>query len=122
MRTLRRRLTIVRHEKGMNCKEFEKLIPGFFEDRLDYSSMKRFSEHMEQCDNCKEEVVIQLLVTEGVQRLEDGRAFDLQKELDRRLNRIKRKIKIHGNMIRMGIAMEIAALCLLIGIADWKLM
>lgn len=101
----------------MNCKEFEKLIPGFIEDRLDYSSMKRFSEHMEKCDNCKEELVIQLLVTEGVQRLEDGRAFDLQKELDRRMNRIKRKIRIHGNMIRMGIAMEIAAVGLLIGIA-----
>lgn len=100
----------------MDCKEFEKLIPGFIEDRLDYSSMKRFSEHMEKCDNCKEEVVIQLLVTEGVHRLEDGRAFDLQKELDRRLNRIKRKIKIQGNMIRLGIAMEIAAVGLLIGI------
>lgn len=105
----------------MNCKEFEKLIPGFIADELDYSSMKRFSEHMEQCDNCREEVVIQLLVTEGVQRLEDGRAFDLQKEMDLRLNRIKRKIKVHGNMIRMGIAMEIAAVCLLIGIAVWKL-
>lgn len=106
----------------MNCKEFEKMIPGFIEDRLDYSSMKRFSEHMEKCDNCKEELVIQLLVTEGVQRLEDGRAFDLQKELDRRVNRIKRKIRIHGNMIRMGIAMEIAAVGILIGIAARILM
>lgn len=106
----------------MNCKEFEKMIPGFIEDRLDYSSMKRFSEHMEKCDNCKEELVIQLLVTEGVQRLEDGRAFDLQKELDRRVSRIKRKIRIHGNMIRMGIAMEIAAVGILIGIAARILM
>ena len=106
----------------MNCKEFEKLIPGFIEDRLDYSSMKRFSEHMEKCDNCKEELVIQLLVTEGVQRLEDGRAFDLQKELDRRMNRIRRKIRIHGNMIRMGIVVEIAAVGLLVGIAVWILM
>lgn len=105
----------------MDCKEFEKLISGFIEDRLDYSAMKRFSEHMMQCDNCKEELVIQFLVTEGVQRLEDGRAFDLQKELDRRLNKIKRKIKIHGNMIRLGVVMEIAAVGILIGIAAWIL-
>lgn len=117
MQTLRRRLNGVRHEKSMDCKEFEKLIPGFIEDRLDYSSMKRFCEHIKQCDNCKEELVIQLLVTEGIQRLEDGRAFDLQKELDRRMNRIKRKIRVHGNMIRLGIAMEIAAVGLLLGIA-----
>lgn len=106
----------------MNCKEFEKLIPGFIEDKLDYSAMKRFSEHLEQCDNCKEELIIQFLVTEGVQRLEDGRAFDLQKEMDQRLNRIKRKIKIHGNMIKLGIAMEIVAVCLLAGILTWVLM
>lgn len=101
----------------MNCKEFERLVPDFIDDRLDYSSMKRFSEHMQQCDNCREELVIQILVTEGVQRLEDGRAFDLQKEMERRMSRIKRKIRIHGNMIRLGIAMEIAAVCLLAGIA-----
>ena len=105
----------------MNCKEFEKLIPGFIEDKLDYSAMKRFSEHLEQCDNCREELVIQFLVTEGVQRLEDGRAFDLQKEMDLRLNSIKRKIRVHGNMIKLGIAMEIAAVSLLIGILTWVL-
>lgn len=103
----------------MDCKEFEKLIPDFIEDRLDYSSMKRFNEHMERCSNCKEELVIQFLVTEGVQRLEDGRAFDLQKEMNQRISRIKRKIRFHGNMIRLGIAMEIAAVCILIGIAVW---
>lgn len=106
----------------MNCKEFEKLIPGFIQDKLDYSAMKRFSEHMEQCDNCKEELVIQFLVTEGVQRLEDGRDFDLQKEMDQRLNKINRRIKIHGNMIKLGIAMEIAAVCLLVWIIVWILM
>lgn len=109
----------VGHDEPMDCKEFEKMIPDFIEDRLDYLSMKRFSEHLEKCGNCKEELVIQLLVTEGIQRLEDGRAFDLQKEMDRRLNRIRRKIRVHGNMIRMGIVMEIAAVCILLGIAAW---
>ncbi len=106
----------------MDCKEFEKLIPGFIEDKLDYSAMKRFSEHMKQCENCKEELIIQFLVTEGVQRLEDGRAFDLQKELEQRLNEANRKIKVHGNMIKLGIAIEVAAVCILVGIAVWILM
>ena len=84
--------------------------------------MKKFSEHMEQCENCKEELVIQFLVTEGVQRLEDGSAFDLQRELDQRMNETKRKIRVHGKMIRLGIAMEIIAVCLLIGIVIWILL
>lgn len=103
----------------MDCKEFEKLIPDFMKDRLDYSSMRRFNEHRERCANCREELVIQFLVTEGVQRLEDGRAFDLQKEMDQRINRIKRRIRLHGNMIRLGIIMEAAAVCILAGIAVW---
>lgn len=106
----------------MDCKEFEKLIPGFIDHKLDYQTLKKFSEHMEQCENCKEELVIQFLVTEGVQRLEDGSAFDLQKELDQRMNETKRKIRVHGKMIRLGIAMEIIAVCLLIGIVIWILL
>ena len=66
----------------MDCKEFERRIPDFIDKKLDYPSLKQFSEHMEQCENCKEDLVIQFLVTEGIQSLEDCCAFDLQKELD----------------------------------------
>lgn len=106
----------------MNCKEFEKLIPGFIERRLDYPALKKFSEHMEQCENCREELVIQFLVTEGVQRLEDGGAFDLQKELDQRLHETEYRILRHGRMLRLGVVMEIAAGCLLAGILVWLLL
>ena len=106
----------------MDCKEFEKLIPGFVDNKLDYSSLKRFREHMEQCENCKEELVIQFLVTEGIQRLEDGGAFDLQKELDQRLEDAKRKLKVHDRFMKLGIAMEIIAVALLAGIIIWILM
>lgn len=100
----------------MDCKEFERRIPGFIEEKLDFSTMKRFIDHMEQCGSCKEELDIQFLVAEGVQRLEDGRAFDLQKELNRRLADARRKIRVSANMIRLGIAMEIAAVCILAGV------
>ena len=103
----------------MDFKEFEKLIPGFIERKLDYASLKRFSEHMEQCANCKEELVIQFLVTEGIQRLEDGGAFDLQVELEQRLEEARRKLKIHDRFMKLGILMEIIAVALLAGIIIW---
>ena len=106
----------------MDCKEFEKLIPGFIDRKLDYPSLRRFSEHMEQCANCKEELVIQFLVTEGIQRLEDGGAFDLQKELDQRLEEAMRKLKIHDRFMKLGVFMEIIAVALLAGIIIWILM
>lgn len=105
----------------MNCKEFEKRIPEFISRKLDYLSLKRFSEHMEKCGNCKEELVIQFLVTEGIHRLEDGSAFDLQSELEQRLAEARRKLRFHGRVLRFGIALEILAAAMLAGIVIWVL-
>lgn len=105
----------------MDCKEFEKRIPDFIDRKLDYLSLKRFSGHMEECENCKEELVIQFLVTEGIQRLEDGNAFDLQSELEQRLEEARRKLRFHGRILHFGIALEILSVILLIGIVIWVL-
>ena len=105
--------------KDMDCKEFEKLIPDFIHRKLDYLTLKRFSEHMALCGNCKEELEIQFLVTEGIQRLEEGGAFDLQSELEQRLEEAKRSLQIHGRILRFGIMLEILAAVLMAGIVVW---
>ena len=108
-------------KSDMSCKEFEKLISGFIARKLDYLTLKRLSEHMEQCGSCKEELVIQFLVREGIQRLEDGNAFDLQAELDQRLEETRQRIRFHGIFLRIGTVMEIVAVGLLAGIVVWLL-
>ena len=100
----------------MNCKEFEKLIPDYIARKMNYITLKRFSEHMEHCENCKEELTIKFLVTEGIQRLEDGRAFDLQAELNGRLNEAKKEIDRSGKFMRLGFALELIALSMVAGI------
>jgi len=107
---------------NMDCKECERLIPDFITQKLDYPTLKCFSEHIDKCADCKEELVIQFLVAEGIQRLEDGNAFDLQAELDARLEDTKRKIRFHNSFLYLGFAMEIAAVCLLAGIMIWVLL
>ncbi len=106
----------------MECKEFERLIPLFLADKLDYFTLKQFDEHMDQCEACREELVIQFLVTEGIQRLENGDAFDLQKELNTRLEEARRKLKFHGGIMRFGLVLEVIAVCLLAGIVIWILL
>lgn len=106
----------------MDCKEFEKLIADFIDRKLDYAALKSFCGHMDHCKNCREELVIQFLVTEGVQRLEDGGAFDLQKELEQRLQEARHELRVHEGFLRLGIAMEILAVCLLAGIILWILL
>ena len=64
-----------------DCKYYEKLIPDFLADRLDSETAEKFIAHIEQCQECMEELSIQFLITEGMNRLEQGNTFELTKEL-----------------------------------------
>ena len=103
----------------MNCKEFEKNIPEFIAGKLDFLTLQEFGEHMQECPGCKEELVIQFLVTEGMQRLEDGDAFDLQRELEIRLTEAKRKVKIHKSFLKAGAVLEVITVIFLLGFLGW---
>jgi len=93
----------------MDCKEFEKLIPDFLGRKLDFLTMERFAKHMEECPGCSEELEIQFLVAEGMLRLEEGDAFDLQTELETQLEEARRKVKFHNGFLKLGIFLEILA-------------
>lgn len=103
----------------MDCKEFERLIPDFIAQKLDYQTLIKFGRHMENCSDCEEELVIQFLVTEGMQRLEEGNAFDLQSELEQRLDDAKRKIRFHTSFLIAGAVLEVLAVISLAGVVAW---
>jgi len=65
----------------LDCKDYEKLIPDFLANRLESETAEKFIAHIEQCKDCMEEVSIQFLITEGMNRLEHGNTFELAKEL-----------------------------------------
>ena len=103
----------------MDCKEFERMIPDFIARKLDFQNLIKFKDHMEHCVDCKEELLIQFLVSEGMQRLEEGDAFDLQNELKERLEDAGRKIKFHSSFLVAGAVLEIAAVIALAGTVVW---
>ncbi|MBQ4536289.1 MAG: zf-HC2 domain-containing protein [Lachnospiraceae bacterium] len=106
----------------MNCKEFEKMIPNFIAKKLDFPTLQEFNDHMETCEHCKEELEIQFLVAESLQRLEEGDAFDLQGELEGRVTETKRKLSFHNGFIKAGLILEILIVAVLICIVSWILM
>ena len=91
----------------MTCKEFEKIIPEYMQKKLDFMMEKQFVEHLHACPTCKEELNIQFLVEEGLVRLEDGRAFDLQKEIKELLKETDKKIRVHEKAVKIGKIVEI---------------
>ena len=97
----------------MNCKEFEKNIPDFIAGKLDFQTLQEFGEHMRECPGCKEELVIQFLVTEG------GDAFDLQRELELRLAEAKRKVRFHMAFLKTGAVLEVLTVIFLMGFLGW---
>ncbi len=105
----------------MNCKEFEKKIPAYIEQKLPYAELKEFCRHAGQCGECKEELTIQYLTTEGIQRLEDGGAFDLQKELDQHEADARRRIRFHDVFLHFGLALEVMAVSVIFGVVIWIL-
>lgn len=69
----------------MDCLEIEKKIPLFLENKLEGKEIKEFVEHIEGCKECREELSIHFLASEGIDIIEEGESFDLDKELDSRL-------------------------------------
>lgn len=82
----------------MDCKTAEKLIPDFIRGRMETREAKHFLAHVEKCASCREELSIQFLVTVGMQRLEDGEAFNLNRELYARLAVAKRHVRIRERL------------------------
>lgn len=90
----------------MTCKEAEKMIPLFLDDDLDTDDLREFLEHIEQCEECMEELSIQFLVSEGLARLEAGNVFDLKNELDFRMEEAEHALWRRENMQRFLYLLE----------------
>lgn len=100
----------------MNCKDAEKTIPYFLQDELDGGKLEEFIAHVESCPECKEELSIQFLVSEGLDRLERGNNFNLQEALLAKLADAQHRIRLHHILRYVLIGLE-AAVALAIIIA-----
>ena len=106
-------------DRKMDCKEFLKLIPDFLNRDLEYRTLKHFLKHALHCSECFEELNIQFLITEGMNRLEEGDAFDLQSELQGRLEEARLKMRRHKKWIKIGIVLGITAALVIAGLILW---
>ncbi len=86
----------------MDCKKAQQQIELYLADELDTDELEAFMEHMDSCEDCRDELEIQFLVREGLARLEDGSTFDLGTELRSKVARTKKIITIIERF-RLGI-------------------
>lgn len=93
---------------NMDCKETEKKIPSFLQEELGGACLEEFLEHVENCPECEEELTIQLLVTEGLERLEQGGNFNLQEEFTVKMEGAEHRIRVHRMLLYILFCLEAA--------------
>ena len=91
----------------MDCKEFNGLIQDFLNDRLSEMKLSEFLSHIESCDNCRDELRIQYLIYEGLERLEAGDTFDVDKDLADLMKLQKKRLGVRHGIKMTAIASEI---------------
>ncbi len=92
---------------SLSCKEFAGMIPDFLGDRLGDAELAEFLHHWESCENCKEELSINYLVMEGLERLETGEAFNLQKDLRAEIDGARNRLRKRTSLARASMGIEI---------------
>ena len=100
----------------MDCKEVIKMIPDFLNNQLNSRELRSFLNHVEECQECREELAIQFLVQEGMARLEEGNTFDLQKEFDWMMEDTRRRMKIREAFHFFVYGVEILAIITIVTI------
>ena len=80
-------------KKELTCKDAEKLVMPYVENTLEIGELEQFMEHVESCENCREELSIQFLVNTGLKSLEAGNNFDLNYELIASLEASRKRVQ-----------------------------
>ena len=103
----------------MECKEFTGLIPDFLHDALDETKLSEFLSHVDECENCMDELRIQYLIYEGLERLETGATFDADKDLSEWMKEERIRLRHRTGIKKTAIAAEImttAAFLIVLGV------
>ena len=83
----------------MKCSETEQAIQQYIDDQLTGPRLRDFLTHIEGCPKCYEEMEINYLIKEALLRLEDGKTFDLRKELKQKIQSSKSCLMLHEYLI-----------------------
>ena len=86
------------------------MITAFLSGELENRELKQFLVHIETCPECMEELTIQYLVMTGASLLEEGKSFDLGKELERLKEAAHSRVRRRNILTLLSYLLEISAI------------
>ena len=83
--------------RRMLCKDAEKLVIPYIRHQLDNETMEKFLEHVDSCENCKEELEIYYTVEAGIRQLDrDTGHYNIKGDMEAAILSSKQKLyKLH---------------------------
>ena len=77
----------------IDCKIIEKKIPLYLNNELSPYEMQAFLDHIKECPDCKEELTIRYMVSEGLTKAEENNEYNLLHGLEEKMASSYRKIR-----------------------------
>lgn len=78
----------------MDCRGYRSNMWPYLKNELDDDKIFELIEHVYECHDCKEELKIQFMVSEGLKRLESGNyGFNLHNDYENMLNNSLQRCK-----------------------------
>ena len=79
--------------KKIDCKVIEKRIQHYLDNKLSPYEMQVFLDHIKECPDCKEELTIRYMVSEGLTKAEQDNEYNLLHGLEEKMQGSYRKIR-----------------------------
>ena len=79
--------------KKIDCKVIEKRIQHYLDNKLSPYEMQVFLDHIKVCPDCKEELTIRYMISEGLMKAEQNNQYDLLHGLEEKMASSYKKIR-----------------------------
>lgn len=103
------------------CKDCEKYITSYFANELEDEEILRLFDHISTCDECKEEFLVQHLVTISLSNTDDLEDLNSEHEIESKKKGIYRRMykndiaeRAYLGFVYLGVAIFVLALLLII--------
>lgn len=101
-------------KRKVDCKKIEKRIPLYLADKLSVYETLGFLNHISECPSCKEELTIQYMVSEGIDKAEKYNEYNLLGGLQEKIALSYGRIKKHDIMYFLSTIFVFAAIGLFV--------
>ncbi len=94
----------------LSCREVEKMVMPYIDEKLGEDELDEFLEHIWSCDSCREELEIYYTVFEGLRQLDSGiGVFDITGALEESMELAW--LKVRAAKLRRVVRYAVETLC-----------